>query len=602
MTFPPDWQALFKEAGIPPVALEDVQSARTIISLVSNTLDTENVRTLVQDIRMSHDSHVPPTESLTLCIPEDPTPRPRSSLDSDSSCDSLSFSNGFTDEKLGLSSPSQNQATGMSSSVDLSLNLKALNSERSPIVPEAKKSMEINESNDSKSPTEKSSSTSNRQQQTETQQQNVTSKQQQIITDEKKSTTQRASVTRLSLDAETLNKQKQKLKTSNDFETARKESPKVQKSQESVLVKNASVTEESSSKTPKPTPRSSKGVPHISLQDELKLRLSGGDPLKSNGEPILKENKIISASPGKDSGLPPTRQSKDTFTAQTPDSILENIDSGEEKKEDRSEDIEDIPEEIEDIHEEIEERDDIDVDSLEEMPLRDSLETEDSGLLKNQSNSFKVVTDTSTRENVSVRRSKNGSILDELNSKFYDAKNVKVIGQQTGSLLSLGTARQSIEAWVEEKDRMDSARSDRSRKRTPPSQMIPPPILIPENPPPLPPPPPPPPPPPFPSQSLQGPPTSTQTGFSVVSPSQSCLKTPALPSASPRRKQPIKSEAELRTKFSSENTGFMVKSVELRERKELLVPTDEPHPFQLKDLSQVSKGTISSIADILKQV
>lgn len=56
MTFPPDWQALFKEAGIPPVALEDVQSARTIISLVSNTLDTENVRTLVQDIRMSHDS------------------------------------------------------------------------------------------------------------------------------------------------------------------------------------------------------------------------------------------------------------------------------------------------------------------------------------------------------------------------------------------------------------------------------------------------------------------------------------------------------------------------------------------------------------------
>lgn len=599
MTFPPDWQALFKEAGIPPVALEDVQSARTIISLVSNTLDTENVRTLVQDIRMSHDSQVPPTESLTLFIPEDPTPRPRSSLDSDSSCDSLSFSNGFTDEKLGLSSTSPNQAPGVSSSVDLSLNLKALNSERSPIVPETKKSMEIDESNDSKSLTEKSSSPSNRQQQTETQQQNVTSKQQQITTDEQKSTTQRSSVTRLSLDAETLNKQKQKLKTSNDFETARKESPKLQKSQESVLVENTSVTEESSSKTPKPTPRSSKGVPHISLQDELKLRLSGGDPLKSNGEPILKENKMISASPGKDSGLPPTCQSKNTVTA-TSNSILENIDSGEEKKEDRSEEIEDIPEEIEDIPEEIEEGDDIDMDSLEEMPLRDSLETEDSGLLKNQSNSFKVVTDTSTRENVSVRRSKNGSILDELNSKFYDAKNVKVIGQQTGSLLSLGTARQSIEAWVEEKDRMDSARSDRSRKRTPPSQMIPPPILIPENPP-LP-PPPPPPPPPFPSQSLQGPPTSTQTGFSVVSPSQSSLKTPALPSASPRRKQPIKSEAELRTKFSSENTGFMVKSVELRERKELLVPTDEPHPYQLKDLSQVSKGTISSIADILKQV
>jgi hypothetical protein len=46
----------------------------------------------------------------------------------------------------------------------------------------------------------------------------------------------------------------------------------------------------------------------------------------------------------------------------------------------------------------------------------------------------------------------------------------------------------------------------------------------------------------------------------------------------------------------------MVKSMDLREQKEMLLPTDEPHPYQLQDLSQVSKGTISSIAEILKQV
>ncbi|KAK3099351.1 hypothetical protein FSP39_003147 [Pinctada imbricata] len=64
MAFPPDWQALLKEAGVPPVALEDVQSTRTIISLVNNTLDTENVKTMVEEVRMSCDSHV--TENMGL--------------------------------------------------------------------------------------------------------------------------------------------------------------------------------------------------------------------------------------------------------------------------------------------------------------------------------------------------------------------------------------------------------------------------------------------------------------------------------------------------------------------------------------------------------
>lgn len=62
---------------------------------------------------------------------------------------------------------------------------------------------------------------------------------------------------------------------------------------------------------------------------------------------------------------------------------MENINLEEEKKKNRFDDIENIFEEIEDIFEEIEEEDDIDVDSLDEMLFRDSLELENGGLLKN---------------------------------------------------------------------------------------------------------------------------------------------------------------------------------------------------------------------------
>ncbi|KAL3880644.1 hypothetical protein ACJMK2_032868 [Sinanodonta woodiana] len=45
---------------------------------------------------------------------------------------------------------------------------------------------------------------------------------------------------------------------------------------------------------------------------------------------------------------------------------------------------------------------------------------------------------------------------------------------------------------------------------------------------------------------------------------------------------------------------FLVQSVELRTQKEQLRSISKPHPCQLQDLSQVSKETISSIAEILK--
>ncbi|XP_021360200.1 uncharacterized protein LOC110454806 [Mizuhopecten yessoensis] len=52
MTFPSEWQDLFREAGVPPEALEDIHSARTIISLVTNSLDTANAKILIEDMKL----------------------------------------------------------------------------------------------------------------------------------------------------------------------------------------------------------------------------------------------------------------------------------------------------------------------------------------------------------------------------------------------------------------------------------------------------------------------------------------------------------------------------------------------------------------------
>ncbi|XP_069130522.1 uncharacterized protein [Argopecten irradians] len=52
MTFPSEWQDLFRAAGVPPEALEDVHSTRTLISLVTNSLDTADAKSLIEDIKL----------------------------------------------------------------------------------------------------------------------------------------------------------------------------------------------------------------------------------------------------------------------------------------------------------------------------------------------------------------------------------------------------------------------------------------------------------------------------------------------------------------------------------------------------------------------
>ncbi|XP_046561668.1 serine/threonine-protein kinase BCK1/SLK1/SSP31-like [Haliotis rubra] len=47
LSFPPDWRALFQQAGVPQEALEDVQSTRNIISLVTSTLESTKLASLL---------------------------------------------------------------------------------------------------------------------------------------------------------------------------------------------------------------------------------------------------------------------------------------------------------------------------------------------------------------------------------------------------------------------------------------------------------------------------------------------------------------------------------------------------------------------------
>ncbi|XP_071087310.1 uncharacterized protein [Haliotis cracherodii] len=47
LSFPPDWRALFQQAGVPQEALEDVHSTRNIISLVTSTLESSKLASLL---------------------------------------------------------------------------------------------------------------------------------------------------------------------------------------------------------------------------------------------------------------------------------------------------------------------------------------------------------------------------------------------------------------------------------------------------------------------------------------------------------------------------------------------------------------------------
>ncbi|XP_033743145.1 probable serine/threonine-protein kinase DDB_G0268876 [Pecten maximus] len=76
MTFPSEWQDLFREAGVPPEALEDVHSTRTLISLVTNSLDTANAKSLIEDIKLkrSFGTYPEPEEGSSKVSQRSPSP------------------------------------------------------------------------------------------------------------------------------------------------------------------------------------------------------------------------------------------------------------------------------------------------------------------------------------------------------------------------------------------------------------------------------------------------------------------------------------------------------------------------------------------------
>ena len=47
--------------------------------------------------------------------------------------------------------------------------------------------------------------------------------------------------------------------------------------------------------------------------------------------------------------------------------------------------------------------------------------------------------------------------------------------------------------------------------------------------------------------------------------------------------------------------GFVVAASDLESQRHQLRPTEQPHPNQLQDLSEVSEGTISGLADVLRR-
>ena len=65
LSFPPDWRALFEQAGVPGEALENLQSTRNIISLVVSTLESSQLQNVLDNSQSSDQ-----VESLTSVTDE----------------------------------------------------------------------------------------------------------------------------------------------------------------------------------------------------------------------------------------------------------------------------------------------------------------------------------------------------------------------------------------------------------------------------------------------------------------------------------------------------------------------------------------------------
>ena len=69
--FPPEWRALFDAAGVPPAALEDIQSTRTLVDFVAQSLEAETLTKLRNEFKESDSGR-----GVSVSPPEHPTVLP----------------------------------------------------------------------------------------------------------------------------------------------------------------------------------------------------------------------------------------------------------------------------------------------------------------------------------------------------------------------------------------------------------------------------------------------------------------------------------------------------------------------------------------------
>lgn len=725
MAFPPDWQALLKEAGVPPVALEDVQSTRTIISLVNNTLDTENVKTMVEEVRRSCDSHVTESFGLDYLYNQDHvemyTPRSPAcvgkgkstmlmqnsltrdiiALESEETFDEvddsyLSFSairdnhrrnqetsssgqlltspHSITKKSLNLDDSGQisgknkvnTKDMGTSTSIDMDSasdqdsigqeNKNDKHSEKDSVPPSPSntssdkykfvhKGEDRCQSPSVIGPTLQltknmiESMAKDRRVTIASKSMDMRSVRESLLTQIKHS----PKTLRSSLDASSRDKtplSKSMLMPKSHKADVAKETPEVKQNtdgQDNDLQKrgtkiesrssgqeeqghssqldsrpkdkkgdmhrevsdsnsgpkgekeNIQVTESRSEcqhgDKPVPTPRNicktdtddteRKKYRQEDLNAQIKRKLAERNKakMKVKQERVSDENKHVKLESENNVKADKQKQSSQSEESFVKDSLdLEgryvcNTVKTELKKTDV------VKEEEDDVSE-------IENDSLENSP-RDSLEDNNDILHQNtKAQPFTVVTNSAPKFHES-------SANNEGKSKMADSKPISNGDKlNTSADSSLKTCRQSVEAWVEERPNKDFVGKQKTRKVTPPSphSVPPPPILIPVNPPPA---PPAPPAPPIPTQD---------SAFLVV---KSAVKNPLRQNT--EKVLPKDDSAKSETTTNS-NVPYALQSVELRAQKEMLQSTSKPHPNQLHDLSVVSRGTMSSIAEILKRV
>ncbi|KAK6173233.1 hypothetical protein SNE40_016722 [Patella caerulea] len=119
LSFPSEWRELFEEAGIPNIALNDIQSTRNIISLVHSTLESGNLQTLVQQYT---DSISKEENSSITSISEDSLEDELESVSSEDSFDKIEIETDYGKMDSNISSKSQTELNNLDSKISKSVD------------------------------------------------------------------------------------------------------------------------------------------------------------------------------------------------------------------------------------------------------------------------------------------------------------------------------------------------------------------------------------------------------------------------------------------------------------------------------------------------